>query len=232
MKAFRKRFRLYLLVVTILMGTFSVPAFAASSNQIADNAGILSEYQIDSIENEIQDLINIKIAVAINNTGSRTTDAYAYNVAKDMYEEVFQSVSTGVVIVYCNSLEGFKIGVYSKGDVDINERELKNLIESSYALYKTDSLWIENSIISCVKHLKELEAKNTELLETQSNDVTNKEGQSTPKNLVSQILEFIGAYHVISLIISIIFFGGFAVGVVFLWKYYLKKRQEDENDYK
>lgn len=227
MKAFRKKVRIWLLIVAILMGMLTIPAYATSLNHVADNTGILSEYQMDSIEKEMQKLTEIKVAVVIKDAGSRTTDAYAYNVAKETYKDVFENVSTGVVIVYCDSLEGYKIGVYSKGEMKIDEKELKDIIEKSYSLYITDSLWIEGSINSCVEQLKEVETKNAETAESQTKESANKEEQVTSKNGISRILEYMGVYH----LISVIFFCGIAVGAVCLWKYLERKgKGDDDND--
>ncbi|MBR2290445.1 MAG: hypothetical protein IJ867_07730 [Clostridia bacterium] len=225
MRTFRKKIRLWLLVMVILVGAFVVPAVAATDSYVADNIGILSEYQMDFIKKDLNGLSDIRVVISISDAGNKATDTYAYQVAKSLYEEVFgDRASSGIVIVYCNSLEGFKVGVYSGGEDGLEEKKLKSMIENSYSLYKTDSFWVEGSIVSCIGYLKDLEASKTEETarpQAASTEVPDK--NEIPKNWISRTLEWIGAYHVVGSIVGLIFLAGIVVGVVCLWKYFQKR---------
>ena len=227
MKTFRK-VKIWILMATILVAMFQVSAMATSFDyNVVDNAGILTGYQIDNIKKELENLEDISVVLVINDVGTRTTDAYAYNVAKDTYQETLRNASSGIVIVYCNALEGFKIGIYSEGEYKIDDRELKRMIESSFNLYSTDSLWIEGSFISCVNYLEGLEEETIKASEQPINTPNDDTPQNTSRSLRSRILEFIGAYHVIISVVGAIFISGVIVTLIIIKRY---QNQRDEQD--
>lgn len=210
-------------LVVILLMTCSTTVFAVSTDYdtVIDETGILTEYQIDSIEKEVSLLKQIRPVLYIENTlTQKCTDEYAYSLAKEKYNEIFGDATDGVIIVYCNAEEGFKFGVYFIGDWKIDSEEIKNsLIKESFDMYDTDSQWVTGSFITCVEYLSSLEE------EIDKSSVTeNKEYKPSFKD---KVLQFFGKVYIIGGVIALIFVLAVLFVLNIFKKYYFNNERRE-----
>lgn len=209
------------LVLIILVLFASIAHSASSQNQIVDNINILSEYQIDNIQNELSALKDVHLVIVTSDVGKRCTDDYAYSLAKSLYQNVFSSQTEGMIIVYCNSLEGYKIGIYYNGSYNIDTKKLKEQIASEYSLYSKDSSWIEGSSIQCITKIKEIVYPGV-LSSTQSKP--EESNTSHEKNF----WEIFGKYQLIVSILLTVFVAGVITAIVVYRKHH-KQIDKDIN---
>lgn len=207
-----------LLVITVVFWAPSAHA-DSSQSQIVDNTSTLTEYQLDTITAELSTLKDIDLAIILNDVGERCTDDYAYSLAKSLHKSKFSDGTNGMVIVYCNALEGYKLGIYYQGDFKINTKKLKNEIVTSYNLYSTDSAWLEGSVTNCIKSLKNITNPSAEptVSPTKPTEQTTK-GDS--------IWAKYGKYQLITSILGIAFVAGIITAIIV----YRKHRKQIDKD--
>ena len=207
------------LLILICISLCSSAKASPIQSQIIDNAAILSEYQKDSIQQELSTIKKIPIIVVINDVGSRCTDDYAYSSAKLLYQDLFSYDEEGLVIVYCCSLEGYKVGIYYQGSNGIDAKKLKNKIVSEYSLYTTDSSWIEGSTISCIKSINALIQPT----------ITSAPEEVPQENFTPHQTSFWEKYGKYQLVVSILF-TVFVAGVATAIIVYRKHRKQIDKD--
>lgn len=216
-------FVIILLLVIIVVFLMSSTHADSSKSQIIDNTSTLTEYQLDTITAELSTLKNMDLVIIINNVGERCTDDYAYSLAKSLHKSRFSDDTNGVVVVYCNALEGYKIGVYYQGNFNVNTKKLKNEIVTSYNLYSTDSAWIEGSTMNCIKSLKDISNPSAEptLAPTKPIEQTTK-NETKGDSFWSKY----GKYQLIVSILGIAFVAGIITAIVV----YRKHRKQIDKD--
>lgn len=209
-----------IVILVLVIALLSTARAASTRSHVVDNADVLAEYQVDNIKAELSTLKDIKLVIVINNVGNRCTDDYAYTAAKSLCQETFVSEENGMVIAYCSSLEGYKIGIYCQENLEnVDTKQLKDKIVSEYSLYSTDSSWIEGSSIQAIIRI---------------NEMLHPTGDSTPdvqlqEDVVPKKINFWevwGKYQVISSILFAVFLAGIITAVVVYKKHH---KQIDKN---
>ena len=207
-----------LMVFALVSLTFSANA-AYTRSHVVDNAKVLSEYEIDNIQAELSTLKKLKLVIVINDVGNRCTDDYAYTYAKSTCQEAFPSDEECMVLAYCSSLEGYKIGIFYQGSFNIDTKRLKNKVVSEYSLYSKDSSWIEGSSIEFINRLNEtISSSETPIDEAPSQD------DPVPRKF--SFWEKYGKYQMIASIIFAIFSAGVITAIVI----YRKHRKQIDKD--
>ena len=208
-----------LIIVLILMSCVTTAKAISEQSRIIDNTDILSEQQKDNIQSELSSLENFSLVIVINDVGNRCTEDYAYSLAKLIQQDLFSSEEESLIITYCNSLEGYQLGIYYNGKKNIDTKQLKKLIQSEFELYLTDASWIEGSSISCIKKI----AKTIQPVITPFPESTSQ-SNSVPHQ--TSFWEVYGKYRMILSIIFSVFIAGIVTAIVV---YHKHRKQIDKS---
>lgn len=140
---------------------------------VTDKAGMLSEAQIQNIEEKVAELENNDAALYIEKADRKTcTQAYTNNLSEQMYSEIFGDYRNGVIIVFSFYEEaGGYYAVHYGANVNLSENRISSIIEGTYHDFKTDATWVEGSFCQCVDYLKTVK-------EAVSNATSEKESMS------------------------------------------------------
>jgi DNA polymerase III gamma/tau subunit len=240
-------FGIHIVTLVLIMVLLLSPLFSAhgqvTESDVVDNAGILSEMQVDNINKALAELDEAKVLIVINDVGNRTTDDYAYSVAKELYNSTFSNEKYGVVIVYCSALEGFKVGVYGDEALGVNYEKLKEKITDRFQANSSDSLWIQNSAINAIGTIINRENAIKEAAKPTPTPTAKTQAEKTPeltnepeeeanpnlwtqlKNSFRSINNFFNENRVVIALFGIVFLGGCSYAA---WRQ--KKGKDDDSN--
>lgn len=126
---------------------------------VTDNAGLLSEEQISEINDASKQFELIRPALYVENCDEETcTQGYSNELSKKMYNEIFGDNKHGIIIVFSFYKEAHGYYSVTYGDkVQIDELNVKRIIEGSYHDYPTDSTWVTGSFKQCTDYFSNVE---------------------------------------------------------------------------
>lgn len=164
------RRKIVTLLIMLAMFAIALPVYAAEGSDggeetkkeytvVTDNADLLTEDQIQSIESKVKNLTEYSASLYIENTEkSKCTQAYANKLSEKIYRKVFGDYQNGIIIVFTFYQESeWHYAVNYGSNVKIKESEVRDIVEGTYHDFDTDSNWVEGSFCQCVNYFQSRE---------------------------------------------------------------------------
>lgn len=159
----KKNFITLLMLVVIFLSSITQVVSAEKVRDfqtVTDMADLLLKEQILNIEEKANTLEMFDIALYIENKDeSECSQEYTNDLSKRKYDLVFGSdYKNGVMVVFSfyEEANGYYAITYG-ANVEVDEREMSNIIENTYHDFSTDATWVEGAFCQCVDYVQKLE---------------------------------------------------------------------------